>query len=246
VTNVGTRRKTSVPARPTGVPKASGLYAIAKPLGSSAAEARIREITERSRAQGTDGSVEYHERLGAIVVAHLYDGNVGAWRRRRNDLSLRKLARQLADVLHHSSLYRALSIFDLLERNTEVPGIRSLGVRALLTIARAPAKAQRSLLKKATAERWTGARAEKAVRQLPRKTMRGRRRKPVLLRDLTKMAAVVGALEHRALAKLDTETLRKCLDLAASIADDCDSLHKAVADALRVKEKPRVSKRPTR
>lgn len=222
------------------------MYPIAKPLGSSAAEARIRDITERTREQGTDGSVEYHERLGAIVVAHLYDGNVGAWRRRRNDLSLRKLAGQLEDVLHQSSLYRALSIYDVLERHTDVLGVRSLGVRALLAIARAPVKEQRALLKKASEERWTGARVEKAVRQLPRKTKRGRRRKPVLLRDLAKMAAVLETLEHGALEKLDTETLRQCLELASSIADDCDGLHKAVADALRAKEKPRVSKRPAR
>jgi hypothetical protein len=224
--------------RPSRAPKASGLYPIAQPLGQSAAESRIRNITSGGRVM--DGSVDYHERIGAIVVAHLYDGNVGEWRkRRRNDRSLRELAEQLGDVMHQSSLYRSLAIYDLLERNTSLPGVRSLGVRALTAIARAPQKEQKKLLEKATREEWSGSRVERQVRQLPRKSKRGRRRKATVLRSLEQAAVAAEGfgVSVSALEKLDSETLRHCLELAASVADGADELHKAIADALRSKEK---------
>jgi hypothetical protein len=243
---VGTRRKT-IPAgrssRPSArvsrAPKAqSGMYPIAKPLGPSAAEARIRGVASDGRV--ADGTVEYHERVGAIVVAHLYDGNVGEWRkRRRNDRSLRELADQLSDCVHRSSLYRSLAIYDLLERHTSLPGIRSLGVRALTAIARAPLKEQKKLLEKATREEWSGSRVERQVRQLPPKSKRGRRRKSGVLRGLEQaaVAAEAFAVSSWALERLDVETLRQCLELATSVADDADELHKRISDALRVKEK---------
>lgn len=184
--------------------------------------------------------MEYHERIGAIVVAHLYDGNVGEWRKRkRNDRSLRELAEQLGDVLHQSSLYRALSIYDLLERHSSLPGVRSLGVRALTAISRAPQKEQKKLLEKATREVWSGSRVERQVRQLPRKSKRGRRRKAGVLRGLEQaaMAAEAFGVSEAALERLDVETLQQCLALASTLADDADELHKAIADALRVKEK---------
>jgi hypothetical protein len=202
-----------------------------------AAESRIRELTGQLRGPVGEAGILYHAQIGATVLALVYGGNLEAWRMgAKRDLSVRQLAEQLADVLPQSALYRALSIYEVLLRHApRFPGIRSLGVRALSAIARAPDDAQVTLIESALDGRWTGTRIENHVRNLPKRNNGGRPRKAQLQKALARLATTLAMLEAAPLEELDAATLRKCSEEAYDFANAFDRLLLELDKAARSK-----------
>jgi hypothetical protein len=189
-----------------------------------AAEARIRELTSELKTSPGEGSVLYHAQLGATVLAHLYNGNLAAWRKgAKRDSSVRRLASQLSDTLPQTTLYRSLAIYEVLLRHAaRFPGVRTMGVRALAAIARAPAGEQDALIEAALAGRWSGTRIEGEVRELPKRSKVGRPRKSEISKALGRLTATLAELEAAPLDELDETTLRQCADDAFELAEAFD------------------------
>lgn len=202
-----------------------------------AAESRIRELTGELRGPVVEAGILYHAQIGATVLALVYGGNLEAWRSgAKRDSSVRQLAEQLADVLPQSALYRSLSIYEVLLRHApRFPGLRTLGVRALSAIARAPDDAQVALIESALDGRWSGTKIESHVRELPKRNNGGRPRKPEVLKALDRLAATLETLESAPLEDLDPNTLQKCVEEANEVANAFDRLLVTLEKAARGK-----------
>jgi hypothetical protein len=218
-------------------PNPSGIHPVAEDPAESAAEARIREITAQLKGSVVEAGIQYHAQIGAIVVGLLYGGNLAAWRRRRSaDPSMKRLARRLAEIIPSTSLFRSLSIYELLLTHAvAIPQMRTLGVRVLASIASAPTLAQPSLIESALQQQWTAAQTQERVSLLPRRSKGGRRPKPALLRTLAKITQLGNQLGGD-LATLDLATLRQCIEEGAAAATDLERVLERLQDELAARE----------
>lgn len=182
---------------------------------------RERELAERVRcAVERLGSVQRGASLGLaldvgrIVVDTLYGGDLSRWRaRQRKDNALRSLSRRADLPLSTSTLYRALALYELSQREGTA-GLHQLGVSHLRAVLGLPPAAQSALLAAAARERWTVARLEReaSAQRSPARARGGRKPIAPYIKSIRR---IVQLTSPEAL-----EGLERCEELDATQLDE--------------------------
>jgi hypothetical protein len=124
-------------------------------------------------------------RVGELVIAELYEGNLDGWAREgTRSVSYRKLAQRPDLLMSPSALCRAVAVYSLCERMGGRATWRHLTASHLQEVIPLPSQQQERLLKVAEAERWPVARLRAEVskrRPTRRRTSGSRIRKMVTL-----------------------------------------------------------------
>jgi hypothetical protein len=132
--------------------------------GSLTLEERVHKAVNQLSILTRSATLDFALSVGKVVIDTLYDGELSAWRSRlRKDHALRALAASPDLPMSASALYRALAIYELSQRQTNVTSWKHLGVCHLRTVLGLPTETQDYLLTAAEAERWTVAKLEREV-----------------------------------------------------------------------------------
>jgi hypothetical protein len=182
---------------------------------------RERELAERVRcAVERLGSVQRGASLGLaldvgrIVVDTLYGGDLSRWRaRQRKDNALRSLSRRADLPLSTSTLYRALALYELSQREGTA-GLHQLGVSHLRAVLGLPPSSQSALLAAAARERWTVARLEREASE-QRSPARARGGRKPIAPYIKSIRRIVQLTSPEAL-----EGLERCGELDATQLDE--------------------------
>ncbi len=169
--------------------------------------------------------MEFYLRVGELVAHRLYGGKLGAWRARRGgDASFRKLAAHPGHNLSATTMFRAVSAYELSTRIPFVPRSEHLRISHVEAVLGLPESAQASLLLAAERQRWSVAQLEleaEAWRGVRQKS--GRPRKPLIVKALDRVAALEGAQfdDVASLSRLDEALVlryeRSCAQVVASL-----------------------------
>jgi hypothetical protein len=138
---------------------------------------RVRCAVERLGSVQRGASLGFALEVGRTVVETLYGGDLSRWRaRQRKDTALRSLSRRPDLPLSTSTLYRALALYELSQREGHA-GLHQLGVSHLRAVLGLPPPTQSALLAAASRERWTVARLEReaSAQRSPARTRGGRK-----------------------------------------------------------------------
>ncbi|MBI5538276.1 MAG: hypothetical protein HY898_36475 [Deltaproteobacteria bacterium] len=93
--------------------------------------------------------------VGALIVERLFAGNAELVRLRgRKDRSLRKLAAHPKLPFSAATLWRAVSIYELVQRHPGLVADAKLGISHLRALARLPRASQEALLRQAVSGQW--------------------------------------------------------------------------------------------
>lgn len=132
--------------------------------------------------------------VGALIVERLFAGNSELVRvRGRKDRSLRKLAAHPKLPFSAATLWRAVSIYELVQRHPGLVADAKLGVSHLRALARLPRASQEALLSQASSGRWDADRllAEARKSRSFNPSRGGRPITPVLVKAASKLGKLV-------------------------------------------------------
>jgi CheY-like chemotaxis protein len=179
---------------------------------------------------------------GQAVVARLYGGDAEAWRHRaRGDSSYRRLEQHPALPIKASELYRALRIFEIIERQPLLLN-GSLTVSHFLCVLSLPGTAQDRLLHNAKERGWT-------VRELRRElgdidihgAITGRPRVPAALKTLQGPLASLSAFDDvDSLIAVDRDTAKALLEVCHRTREAMLRVESILSNAHRAGECARV------
>jgi len=206
---------------------------------SDTVEVLARELTSLTDQHRLDVVYE----TARTVIAHLYAGDTGAWRRRqRGDSSYRRLEQHSALPIKASELYRALRIFEIIQRQ---PGLLNGGLTVshfLCVLSLPPGASQDRLLLDAKVGCWT-------VRELRSKlddvnshgAVTGRPRVPAALKTLQGPLSSLGAFDDvDSLLAVDRDTARALLEVCHRTRDAMARVESILSSASRAGERARV------
>lgn len=227
-------RRVSEGAMKSGVP-ASG--SMAAPGGAGAKVDRVvRELQELAR----QGALDMAFRIGNLIVDRFYGGDLNLWRRRgRKSVSLRALTRHPELPFSAAAIYRAVAIYELVERVGGVSAWKHLGPGHFRAVLALPEREQVRCLSVAEERALTVGQLEAQILTLKHWSSRGGRprlpRYVKTLRKLRKLGEAPDVLradpeELRALSPADRRELivvagglaRLLQDLATSLAVPLD------------------------
>jgi hypothetical protein len=175
---------------------------------------RVRCAVERLGGVQRGASLGFALDVGRIVVDTLYGGDLSRWRaRQRKDNALRSLSQRADLPLSTSTLYRALALYELSQREGHA-GLHQLGVSHLRAVLGLPPSAQNALLAAAARERWTVARLEREA-SMQRSPERARGGRKPLAPYIKSIRRIVQLTSPEAL-----EGLERCAELDATQLDD--------------------------
>lgn len=135
----------------------------------------LDELARQIAVLGTDSSVGHVLRLGELVYQGLY-GSSRALQSDAGAASLRRLAAHPQVAWKVTSLWRAVSVYELSLRLPQLFDLPGLGVSHFRAVLGLPPHVQESLLQSAAEEKWTKRRLEsEALRFRTERPRRGRR-----------------------------------------------------------------------
>jgi hypothetical protein len=151
------------------VPSVSNRIAANEVAAGSKLDALVAKLNELQRT----ATLEHALRVGRLIVAEMYGGDLGLWRREgEREVSFRRLAERTKVDLNMSptSLYRSMALFDLCSRLP--PELwRDFGAAHLRAVLGLPQELQVRLLSMAKVHDWSAREIYAQARQV-----QGRRR----------------------------------------------------------------------
>jgi hypothetical protein len=189
----------------------------------------VRELCAIHRARSLSLLLD----VGAVVVERLYGGDLAQVRSRgRKDKSLRKLCRHPRLPFSAATLWRAISIYEIVRRFPGLINARSLGVSHLRAVIGLPPGVQENLLRAAQLEKWDTARIAKAAavyRAAHPKSGGGRPASPAMVKIAASVHRIMEAApapDACAIASLDSRRRLGLRTALASLRAWCDGLQR--------------------
>lgn len=194
--------------------------------GNGPTAVSLDELAKSVAALGTGSSIGQILRIGELVYQGLY-GSSRALQSDSGGASLRRLAGHPAIKWKVTSLWRAVSVYELSLRMPQLFDLPGLGVSHFRAVLGLPDGVQANLLTQAATERWTKRRLEnEALRHRTERPRRGRRPMSGLekwTRDASAVLAQLTELEAREFTRDDEERTEARLKLH-EIRTACEQL----------------------
>jgi hypothetical protein len=136
----------------------------------------VSEVVDDLRNLTRSATLDFTLKVGDIVFRRIYGGDHGVLRRRRSKhTSFRRLAAHPDLPFSAATLWRAVAIFELVQRLPHPPTASYLGVAHLRSVLGLPADVQARLLSEAEQNGWTKKEMEgRAAAYRTRTSRRGR------------------------------------------------------------------------
>jgi hypothetical protein len=162
-------------------------------------DAELDRLVGQIRELKRDATFMFVMALGQLVVERFYNGDLKAWRSTgAKDTSFRKLAARLEAEdglgLDHSSLSRAVGVYELVSTVQAVATSQHLRVGHYVAVLGLPQKTAEKLLTKADAERWPVPRVRQEAAKHRKSDGRGRKPKLPFVKGIQRLQAV---LDHK-------------------------------------------------
>jgi hypothetical protein len=206
---------------------------------------RLEILVERMQGLANkEIGIEESVAIGRLVIEHLYDGELAAWRDRGPKThSLRALARRAELPISSSALYRSIALYELSEAldGLERWASAGLGISHLRLVLGLHPDDQRGLLDLAVTHAWTVAELEReaasARRRAPKRVSRGGRpRTPRFVKCVQRLLKIAEPEDMfddlDAVLEMDSAQRHELYQALATVRSRCDELERRIEDQL--------------
>src|SRR5258706_11994393 len=132
-----------------------GLASVALVSARVGVEPDIGELVRELRALYYGSGIELMLRIGELILERLYGGDVMLWHsRRKKDVSFRRLERHPDLPFKASMLSRAVSIYVLSRRRTDLIQLKNVSQTHLQEVLNLEPQLQDRLLSRVEEEKW--------------------------------------------------------------------------------------------
>lgn len=158
----------------------SDISALLRPPASGAP--KLDAIAAQIKVLATGNSTSEVLQLGELIFREVYGSQRMLLHKGGRQASLRRLAAHPDVPCKVTTLWRAVSVYEMSLRLPQLVGLEELGVSRLRAVIGLPVDVQEELLKAAVRERWTKRQLEREAARHRAEKRRGRRPLPKLVR----------------------------------------------------------------
>ncbi len=189
------------------------------------AEVLVERVAARLKAIGNGETLNQVLQIGETIFRELYQGRRTRPRQGQSTASLRQLAAHPDVGVKLTTLWRALSVYEMSLRFPQLFERTELGVSHFRAVAGLALEEQRALLQRAAEERWTKRRLELEVARRPRDRRRGRRPLPKPLKWARELERLLETAPERCDA-LDPYAAEELCRVLTRVASRCAELER--------------------
>lgn len=168
------------PSADEGLDRHSDISALLRPPAGSAPN--LDAIAAKVKALATGNSTSEVLQLGELIFREVYGSQRMLLHKGGRQASLRRLAAHPDVPCKVTTLWRAVSVYEMSLRLPQLLSLEELGVSRLRAVIGLPVEIQEQLLRAAVRERWTKRQLEREAARHRAEKRRGRRPLPKLVR----------------------------------------------------------------
>jgi hypothetical protein len=194
----------------------------------------VAHVVDELKTIARSATLAFTLKVGEIVFLRIYRGDKGLLRRQRGKYaSFRRLAAHPGLPFSAATLWRAVAIYELVQRLPERTATTHLGVAHLRSVLGLAPDVQERLLREAEQGRWTKEEIEeRAAEWRAAAPRRGRPRSPPALKMFTVAERVArrmsGSLGHDAVVRLDAAEAARAEGAVRWLRELCDQVEQAL------------------